>query len=277
MANPWYDYPYVANIGTPDPYGGFPKPDINFEVPNNTPITALYGGVVSGIDTAGSGAIPAYGHVVTVKLHQPLNGLATHTAYLHLSSIAPGLQVGSQVRTGDVIGYGGPGNSTPPGTQPAPVGFALYSGDYYGQGSAWSQETSANLAGALNPVPIIDAARGDLAGLLSGEGATYQQGASNVFGGLGSLFGTQPVVDWLNQNVSLFAVRTGLFIGALLLVILGFWILTRNPVEDVKGGISTGLNLATQGVTGAVVNAVKKPVPTKEPAKKKPKEDKTAP
>ncbi len=239
MANPWYDYPYVADIGTPDPYGGFPKPDINFQVPNNTPITALYGGVISGIDTAGSGAIPAYGHVVTVKLHQPLNGLATHTAYLHLSRIAPGLSVGSQVRTGDVIGYGGPGNNTPPGTQPAPVGFALYSGDYYGQGSAWSNETAANLAGALNPVPIIDAARGNLAGLLGGEAATYKQGVS-------SLNPIQPIIDYLNQNIPLFAIRTGLFLAALLLIIFGFWILTRNPVEDVKGGISTGLNVATK-------------------------------
>ena len=264
---PWYDYSFKSDIGTPDTYGGFPKPDLNFQVPDNTPITALYGGVVSGIDTAGSSAIPPYGHVVTIKLHQPLNGLATHTAYLHLSKIAPGITVGSQVRTGDIIGYGGPGDSTPPGTQPAPVGFALYNGDYYGQGSAWSEMTAANLAGALNPVPIIDAARGDLQGLLSGEGATYQQGASNVFGGLGSLLGTQPIVDWLNNNVSLFAIRAGLFIGALLLVIMGFWILTRNPVEDVKGGISTGLNLAVKGVAGTAVSTAKKAV-TKKPEKK---------
>ncbi len=261
MANPWYDYPYVADIGTPDPYGGFPKPDINFQVPNNTPITALYGGVISGIDTAGSGAIPAYGHVVTVKLHQPLNGLATHTAYLHLTSIAPGLTVGSQVRTGDVLGYGGSGSGTPPGTQPAPVGF--YSCDYYGQGSAWSNETSANLAGALNPVPIIDAARGNLAGLLGGVGG-------GVGGGIGSLFPgpTQSITDYLNQNVPLLAIRTGLFLAALLLIIFGFWILTRNPVEDVKGGISTGLNVATEGAFGATKSALTRKPEAKPEAKK---------
>lgn len=238
---PWYDYSFTSDIGTPDPYGGFPKPDLNFQVPENTPITALYGGVVSGIDTAGSSAVPPYGHVVTVRLHQPLNGLATHTAYLHLSKIAPGITVGSQVRTGDIIGYGGSGSSTPPGTQPASVGFALYSGDYYGQGSAWLNETSANLAGALNPVPIIDAARGDLAGLLGGEQKTYQQGLS-------SLNPVQPIIDYLNQNVPLFAIRIGLFILALLLVIFGFWILTRNPVADINNGISTAANTATKAI-----------------------------
>ena len=55
------------------------------------------------------------------------------------------------------------------------------------------------------------------------------------------------IPDWLNQNLSGIGIRIGLFIGALVLVIVALWMLTRNPVQDVKGGISSGLNKAAKG------------------------------
>ena len=156
MAQPWYMYPRIDQYGGPEPYGNFPKPDSNILVPEGTPVTSPLSGVVSGIN-APDGSMPGWGAVVTIKLSTPYNPVADHMAFLHLTSIAPGLHVGSPVSVGQQIGIAGSGGATPPGTQPAALGFAFYHGDYYGYGPTWSQYVGSP---QLNPVPFLDSLKG---------------------------------------------------------------------------------------------------------------------
>lgn len=132
----WYTYPISGDrYGGYEPYGNFPKPDLNIAVPSGVPVTSVVPGVVSGVDSP-SGGVPSYGHVVTVRLDSPINAVATHVAYLHLANVQ--VSVGQRVNPGTVIGYSG-GNNPGPGLQQAPVGVAFYAGDYYGYGPTWSQ------------------------------------------------------------------------------------------------------------------------------------------
>src|SRR5258708_5727577 len=146
----WYSYPRIDNYGAPDPFGGFPKPDSNILCPENTPITSPLAGIVSGIN-APDGSLPAWGAVVTIKLLVPYNPIADHIAFLHLSSITPGLKIGSSVSVGQVIGVGGSGPHAA-GTQKAALGFAFYHGDFYGYGPTWAQYDGKP---ELNPVPFL--------------------------------------------------------------------------------------------------------------------------
>jgi hypothetical protein len=152
-SNGWWNFPRVDNYGSPDPYGGFPKPDSNILVPDNYPILNLLPGTITGIGSP-SGQTPAWGQVITLKLDKPLNGLATHEAYLHLAGLAPGLKIGMHVDSGSLIGYNGGNNAA--GSQKVPLGFALTPVDYYGYGSQW-----VNTVGnpQLNPVSLLDAAK----------------------------------------------------------------------------------------------------------------------
>ncbi len=146
----WYTYPRIDNYGAPDPYGGFPKPDSNILVPENTPITSPLAGVVSGIN-APDGFLPAWGAVVTIKLAVPYNSIADHIAFLHLTSITPGLHVGSPISAGQQIGVGGSGPNAL-GAQKAALGFAFYHDAYYGYGPTWAQYDGSS---QLNPVAFL--------------------------------------------------------------------------------------------------------------------------
>src|SRR5713101_5499443 len=203
---PWYTFPRVDNIGSPDPFGGFPKPDSNIQTPDNYPITALLSGVVSGINSP-SGTIPTFGAVVTIKLDHALNSLATHTVYLHLASVAPGLHIGSHVNAGDLIGQSG--GSAAAGSQKAPVGFALYSGDYYGYGSAWGNMTKANLLGPLNPVSLLN--------------QIAQNGINSIQSTVGNLLSGLGVLN--PASVQKGVLRGGLVVVGAVLVIVGLVVL----------------------------------------------------
>lgn len=166
---PWYMYPRVDNIGSPDPFGGFAKPDSNIQLPAGYPVTALLAGTVTSVDSSSP-----WGCAVTVKLDSPINSLATHTAYLHMGGI--NVTQGQHVNVGDLVGTNGGSNAC--GTQKVPLGFALYSGDAYGYGNAWNT-LMANVKGALNPVPVLNTAVAD-------SGATVTQGFFTQIFGAGS-------------------------------------------------------------------------------------------
>lgn len=151
--NGWWNYPRVDNYGSPDPFGGFPKPDSNILVPDNYPVLNLLPGVVTGINSP-SGQVPAWGTAITIKLDSPINSLATHEAYIHLAGLAPNIKVGTHLNMGDLIGYNGGNNAT--GSQKVPLGFALTPVDVYGYGAQW-QQTVGNAK--LNPVPLLDSAK----------------------------------------------------------------------------------------------------------------------
>jgi hypothetical protein len=166
---PWWFFPRIDNYGEPDPYGGFPKPDSNIQVPANYPIIALLSGTVSGINSP-SGAIPDWGAVITLLLDKPLNAHATHTAYLHLASVASGLKVGSSVQAGQLVGYNGGVNAA--GAQKVPLGFALYQGSYYGFDQWNPGDPLLNMTPLLNSaangqIPVNNASGGFLTSVLS--------------------------------------------------------------------------------------------------------------
>lgn len=225
-AKPWYMYPFVAAIGTPDPYGGFPKPDVNVQVPDGYPITALLPGTVSGINSIG-GAVPPYGAVVTVKLQTPVNNLATHTAYLHLKGVAPNITPGTWVNSGDVIGYSGGGSAA--GSQKVPVGFALYNGDYYGQGSAWGLMSLQNVLGPLNPVPVLTGAKN---GTLNP--ANPSQPAPNVVQAVGSAAssGIQGILTSFEPTLVSYGEHIAIFLVALLMIGGGLYLLAGPEIAQ---------------------------------------------
>jgi hypothetical protein len=149
---PWWKYPIIDLFGQyPDPEGAFPKPDINIEAPAGTLFTAPLPGTVSGIDYQSS-----FGDVITVNLDNPINGAATHYAFLHLSKIAP-VQIGEHVTAGEVLGIGGGGQSKS-GSSP---GFALTASSSYGYGSGWANNVKGTwINPQLDPTNLFNSIAG---------------------------------------------------------------------------------------------------------------------
>ena len=172
---PWYQFARVDNIGVPDPYGGFPKPDSNVQVPAGYPLTALLPGTVTSVQHGLS-----FGAVVTIKFDSPpaTNPKAQYYFYEHMRG---DIQVneGDHVYSSQIIGYNG--SEQAEGAQKVPVGFGLYAGPIYGGGSAWNT-TQAAITTTYNPVALLNsAANGTLAGLIdpsTGGNATASTGSS---------------------------------------------------------------------------------------------------
>lgn len=173
---PWYTYPRIDNFGTQDPQAGTGwKPDSNIQIPGLYPITALLPMTVTSVQVTGFGQT-----VVTGKLDTPLNSLATHTFYEHMSSSTVG--VGQHVNSGDLIGYNNPSGQVP-------LGFGLYSGDVYGSGPAYNilqNDLQPGGAGLLNPVNLLNQAqKGNLVPTMLGS---YNQGIGNPLDAIGNFF-----------------------------------------------------------------------------------------
>lgn len=218
---PWWTFPRIDNYGAPDPFGGFPKPDSNIQLPDGYPVTALLSGTVSGINSP-TGAVPDWGAVVTIKLDNAINPIATHSAYLHLAGVAPGVALGSHINVGDLIGYSG--GSLAAGTQKVPLGFALYNGDYYGFGPTWAQFLGSP---ALNMTPLLNAASGgQLGAIQQGNFASFSTGVGGITG-----VPTSFVSDWLSNPARIIKLIAGL-----ILLAIGLYALilpqTRNIVEQ---------------------------------------------
>lgn len=139
----WWEQPFANDFGGPEPYGNFPKPDLNVQVPYGMPIANITPGTVTNVDQS-----DPWGYTVTIKLDQPVNNLATHAAYLHMAVV--NVFVGQHVGLYDQLGYAGP--PQPLGSfQNAPLGFAFYPGDWYGKGPAWNQYFASSSTPDLNP------------------------------------------------------------------------------------------------------------------------------
>lgn len=182
-----------------DPAGPYWKPDTNVQVPGYYPIAAILPGTVTSVQQTGWGQT-----VVTVKLDNALNSLATHTFYEHMSSA--NVQVGQRVTQGTLIGYNNPSGAVP-------LGFGLYSGDVYGSGSAWTalqNDLKPGGAGLLNPVSLINQVK---AGKTPTTGSTTNASTGN------------PLLDSVLPNVKQWAEYAAIFILAILLIIIGFVLL----------------------------------------------------
>jgi hypothetical protein len=220
MSEPWYNFNTIANIGTPDPFDNILKPDVNYQVPANYPITMIGSGTVTAIDTTSD-----YGCATTIRLDNPLNPLASHIAFLHLSGFSHGLQVGTHLNPGDLVGYNG--GAAACGTQKVPLGVAFYSGDQYGHGSAWTILQS-NLLGLLNPVPLIQQLiSGTTPGTSSSPfdlGASFQKAFSPI---LNLFSGAQGIASWLDP------LRVLKMVLGLLCLLVAFLMLLAPVVEPV--------------------------------------------
>jgi hypothetical protein len=214
-SQPWWQFPRIDHFGSIDPAGNFYKPDSNIQIPGYYPIAALLPGTVTSVQNTGFGQT-----VVTVRLDNPLNDLATHTFYEHMSSATVG--VGSHLSAGDLLGY-----NNPPGQ--VPLGVGLYSGDIYGSGTAWDilqQDLAPGGAGLLNPVALLDAAsQGKLnipTGTYVGHPVSSVAQANSTVPIIGPLLDWlnqfKPVIDWLTNPMRLFKITVG--VGLLLVAVV---------------------------------------------------------
>jgi hypothetical protein len=144
----WYNWPFANDYGGAEPFGNYPKPDLNIQCPQGTPVTVVANGTVSGVNSPG-GAIPAWGAAVTIRLDTPINAIATHMAYIHMQPVSAGIKVGMRVAVGDVIGKAG--TALAQGSEKVPLGFAFSNGDYYGFGAGWSYNGDPR----LNPYSFL--------------------------------------------------------------------------------------------------------------------------
>lgn len=176
----WWTYPRIDNYGAfPDPQGNFKKPDSNVLVPYGYPVVTPVAGVISGIN-APDGSIPSWGAVVTIKLDQPINSLATHLAFLHLADVT--VRLGQKVQPGDLVAHAGDGNHAA-GSSPASLGVALTPGNYYGFDGF---QYNANADPQLNPVPFIESVKSNSPFLLNYN----QSGIPGVTGANTSFIGS---------------------------------------------------------------------------------------
>ncbi len=224
---PWWTFPRIDNFGQIDPQGDYYKPDTNVLTPYGYPVLAGVPGTVTSVQRTGYGQ-----SVVTIKLDNPLNSLATHTFFEHMhdATVVPGQHVtaGTQVGDANLAGEG------------ANLGFGLYPGDVYGSGSAWpieQQDLAPGGAGLLNPISLINQLKlgitptgSDISG-----GSTIDPNAGNEI--------TVP-------NLGPIAVKAGLFLVALILVGFGFYVLFEKQIDS---GISQGIGAAKTAAKWAVV------------------------
>lgn len=220
---PWWQFGICSGYSGTEPYGGGPKPDINICIPqSNYPITSLASGYVTNIDETSP-----WGYAVTVKLDTPHNNIATHDAYLHLTTVDQSLYVGKHLAPGDLVGTGG-NNITGSGKQPAGVGYAWYNGDQYGYGPTWSQNVGS---ASLNPTSFFQNVTNNPAipySAASGLSYSANQGCDTpIIGGL---------ICWIQSNLASWALTVGFFLLGLVLIIVGFVILIHpSPETLVKG------------------------------------------
>lgn len=219
----WWTFPRVDNFGLIDPAGPYWKPDSNIQLPGYYPVTAILPGTVTNVQVTQWGQ-----HVVTVKLDQPLNNLATHTFYEHMS--ADGVQVGQHLNAGDLIGYNNPSGGVP-------LGFGLYPGDVYGSGPGWGilqNDLKPGGAGLLNPVALLNG---------FAQSNTYQPDYGNYTGGGVTAGGSSTGGGGFDFQG--FAVKAGLFLLALAFIALGLYLLFKPQIDaKMKQGGHAAVKLA---------------------------------
>lgn len=212
----WLSYPRIDNFGQIDPQGPYWKPDSNVLTPSGYPITNLYPGTVSSVQRTSWGQT-----VVTVRLDNPLNALATHTYYEHMHDAS--VQVGQHLASGNLLGHA---NHSGEG---ANIGVGLYSGDVYGSGSAWQtlqNDLKPGGAGLLNPTKILDSFK---------NGTATQPSKSQ------SLPQNAPCAPWdfscvwngLSGGLANIGEHIAVFLIAIVMIILGFFLLAEKQVTSL--------------------------------------------
>lgn len=229
----WWEQPFANDFGGAEPYGNFPKPDLNIQVPQGMPVANVTPGTVTNVDTTSP-----WGYTVTIKLDNPPNALATHAAYLHMGAV--NVSQGQHVGLYDQLGYAGPPNVA--GFQNAPLGFAFYPGDKYGYGAEWNQYFQNGSDQRLNPYNWLRTFGGQTTNQTIVQPNAPNINAANM-GGTGPTGCDTPVVGWFICQLPQFFARVGLFIVGLVFLIIGGIMLIHpeQPVgEVIKGAAKAG-------------------------------------
>lgn len=217
MASPWYLYPLDSPGGgyqeMIDPMGNYLKPDTNIAVPSGTPITTWDSGTITSVTDRGRALA---GLSVTEKLDHPPNNQAQYASFNYLG--ASSVNVGDRVSSGQQIGVAG---------SPYGVNFALALGVSPVWGSQCPQ--CSNINTSLDPRIVLNALR-------AGKGVPTDGSSS---GALSSLpFGIGGAVTYLEQSFTNFAEEVGIFLLALMLIILGVILLAGKQIKEatIKAG-----------------------------------------
>lgn len=145
----WYDYDIISHFGETDREGKYWQPDANLAVPFEYPVVSIVSGIVTSKEYTSWGQ-----WVLTIKLDVPINRLATHMFFEHMSSIY--VSVGERVSKGTTLGLTGTAAVN------ILLGVGLYSGDIYGSGEAWTilqNDLKPGGAHLLDPTNLIESAR----------------------------------------------------------------------------------------------------------------------
>ncbi len=235
MGQEWWTFPRIDNFGTIDPAGPYWKPDTNVQLPGNYPITALLPGTVTSVQQTSWGQ-----NVVTIKLDKPVNSLATHTFYEHMSSSK--VSLGQHVRAGDLVGYNNPKGAVP-------LGFGLYSGDVYGSGPSWQvlqDDLKPGGKGLLNPTSLLNKFAGS-AGSTSktgqplptpAGGCTAPSSIADVGGTIGF------AICMMHDQFVSFGEHIAIFVLGLVLIIVGLLLIGFKPVENAATKVGKAAMLA---------------------------------
>lgn len=202
----WYDYPLDApgtsygQVQDPVCQGQpncYLKPDVNVAVPGGTPITALLSGIVTSVQDQGSGS---GGLSVVIKSDQPINTLATHTAYNYLGSSS--VQVGQHINNGQQLGIAG---------SPYNINFALAltTDDIWGNGGFHYNATGNS---QLDPHLLLNAVSSGT--LPSSQQGTQQSGQNQGSVNLGGL------TSWITNPLRIIKMVVGILLVGIALVLL---------------------------------------------------------
>ena len=219
---PWYQYPIISTFGKLDAEsnqfgsGAYWQPDANLNVPRGYAITSLYDGTVSSVQKTAWGQT-----VVTVKMSQPLNTLATHYYVEHLGDAT--VTQGEHVNPGQLIGH----TSSDPTV--ARVGFGFYPGDVYGSGPEWQalqNDLKPGGAGLLNPTAQLN---------MFSQSPTLPT-ALQTTPGTCAAWDIACIWNNLSSGFAHIGLVIGFFLLGLVLIIIGFTILIHpNPETLLKG------------------------------------------
>jgi hypothetical protein len=204
-AAPWYLYPVTKQFN-----GGSEK-GVDLGVPYHTPVTPLFPGVVSAVDTG------PYGQEVDVR--GLLNGQPVTASYVHLDQALVG--VGQPVTQGSELGVSG--GQLSGGAHPA---SPAYSSGPHIEFSLWPSGTTPYVGTPYNPMSFIQSVQGS-------------QGA-NVLNALGGASGaTDSTLATLQSIQSI--IGGGLFGGALSGRAQGSPIINIQA-PDIAGGVTSAAN-----------------------------------
>lgn len=238
----WWQYPTSLLYGQKEANGGVEN-GVDFQTPFHTPITVIpgLGGIITAINK------DAWGGTITIQTNQSLGTslgvLPTYTYYTHLDEFASGLQKGSIVNPGDLLGLSGgqvTGGSMPSGSYSTGphIEFGFTNGPAFGHGSAF--QTGPTVLEQLNPIPYINSAMG-LNIPVSPPGSVGQIGSvTNQIGPAISNGITQALVNAFKSIFSADIVQRGIIvILALILIVVGVVVLFKGGTSVVKSEVAS--------------------------------------